>query len=119
MRPRVSAILKKGNKKLASNYRPVSITSVLCQILEKLVRNQIVEYMQSEKLFSHLQFGFLKRRSTIRQLLNIMNDWTSSIENGNFNYCISLDYQKAFDTVPHNRLISKLYAYNLDARILK
>ena len=48
-----------------------------------------------------------------------MNDWTSSIENGTFNYCIYLDYQKAFDTVPHNRLISKLYAYNLDARILK
>ena len=41
---RVSAIYKKGNKKLASNYRPVSITSVLCRILEKLIRNQIVEY---------------------------------------------------------------------------
>ena len=48
-----------------------------------------------------------------------MNDWTSSIENGTFNDCIYLDYQKAFDTVPHNRLISKLYAYNLDARIIK
>ena len=43
---RVSAIYKKGNKKLAGNYRPVSITSVLCRILEKLIRNQIVEYMQ-------------------------------------------------------------------------
>ena len=108
---RVSAIHKKRIKNMASNYRPVSITSVLCRILEKLVRNQIVEYMQSEKLFSHLQFGFLRGRSTSLQLLNIMNDWTSSIENGNFNNCIYLDYQKAFDTVPHNRLISKLYAY--------
>ena len=62
---------------------------------------------------------FLKGRSTSLQLLNIMNDWTSSIENGTFNDCIYLDYQKAFDTVPHNRLISKLYAYNLDARIIK
>ena len=48
-----------------------------------------------------------------------MKDWTSSIENGNFNNCIYLDYQRAFDTVPHNRLISKLYAHNLDARIMK
>ena len=48
-----------------------------------------------------------------------MNDWTSSIENDNFNDCIYLDYQKAFDTVPHNRLISKLCAYNLDAIIIK
>ena len=92
---------------------------MLCRILEKLVRNEIVEYMQSEKLFSHLQFGFLKGRSTSLQLLNIMNDWTSSIANGTFNDCIYLDYQKAFDTVSHNRLISKLYAYNLDARIIK
>ena len=59
---RVSVIHKKGNKKLASNYMPVSITSVLCIILEKLVRNQIVEYMQYEKLFSHLQFGFFERK---------------------------------------------------------
>ena len=116
---RVSAIHKKGNQKLSSNYRPVSITSVLCRILEKLVRNQIAEYMQSKKLFSHLQFGFLKGWSTSLQLLNIMNDWTSSIENGTFNDCIYLDYQKAFDTVPHNRLISKLYVYNLDAKIIK
>ena len=44
---------------------------------------------------------------------------TSSIGNGNFSDCLYLDYQKAFDTVPHNRLISKVYAYNLDTRIIK
>ena len=115
---RVSAIYKKGNKKLASNYRPVSITSVLCRILEKLIRNQIVEYMQSENLLSDLQFGFIKGRSTSLQLLNIMNDWTCAIENSNSSDCIYLDYQKALDTVPHKRLISKLYAYNIDEKII-
>ena len=115
---RVSAIYKKGNKKLAGNYRPVSITSVLCRILEKLIRNQIVEYMQSENLLSDLQFGFIKGRSTSLQLLNIMNDWTCAIENSNSSDCIYLDYQKAFDTVPHKRLISKLYAYNIDEKII-
>ena len=48
---RVSVIYKKGNKKLAGNYRPVSITSVLCRILEKPIRNQIVEYMQSGYIY--------------------------------------------------------------------
>ena len=115
---RVYAIYKKGNKKLAGNYRPVSITSVLCRILEKLIRNQIVEYMQSENLLSDLQFGFIKGRSTSLQLLNIMNDWTYAIENSNSSDCIYLDYQKAFDTVPHKRLISKLYAYNIDEKII-
>ena len=70
-------------------------------------------------MFSHLQFEFLKGRSTSLQLRNIMNDWTNSIENEIFKGCIYLDYQKALDTVPHNRLISKLYSYNLDARIIK
>ena len=115
---RVYAIYKKGNKKLAGNYRPVSITSVLCRILEKLIRNQIVEYMQSENLLSDLQFGFIKGRSTSLQLLNIMNDWTYAIENSNSSDCIYLDYQKAFDTVPHKHLISKLYAYNIDEKII-
>ena len=105
---RVSAIYKKGNKKLAGNYRPVSITSVLCRILEKLIRNQIVEYMQSENLLSDLQFGFIKGRSTSLQLLNIMNDWTCAIENSNSSDCIYLDYQKAFDTVPHNPVKNNL-----------
>ena len=115
---RVSAIYKKGNKKLASNYRPVSITSILCRIMETIIRNQIVEYMQYENLFSIFQFGFIKGRSTSLQLLNIMNDWTSSMENCNFNDCIYLDYQKAFDTVPHNRLFSKLHAYNINEKII-
>ena len=115
---RVSAIYMKGNKKLASNYRPVSIISVLCRILEKLIHNQIVEYMQSENLLSDLQFGFIKGSSTSLQLLNIMNDWTCAIENSNSSDCIYLDYQKAFDTVPHKRLISKLYAYNIDEKII-
>ena len=105
------------NKKLASNYRPVSITSVLCRILEKLIRNKIVEYMQSENLLSDLQFGFIKGRSTSLQLLN-MSDWTGAIENSNSSDCFYLDYQKTFDTVPHKRLISKLSAYNIDEKII-
>ena len=116
---RVSAIYKKGNKKLASNYRPpVSITSVLCRILEKLIRIQVVEYMKSEILFSDLQFGFIKDRSTSLQLLNTINDWACAIENSNSSDCIYLDYQKAFETVPHKRLISKLYAYNIYEKII-
>ena len=77
---RVSAIYKKGNKKLASNYRPVSITSVSCRILEKLIRNQIVQYMQSKKLLSDLQFGFMKGKSKSLQLLNIMKDWNAPLK---------------------------------------
>lgn len=115
---RVSAIHKKGDKKLASNYRPVSITSIVCRVLEKIIRNSIIEYLTKECLISKFQFGFIKGRSTSLQLLNILNDWTNSIERKNYTDCIYLDYQKAFDTVPHRRLIAKLQSYNLNTKII-
>ena len=60
----VSAIFKKGNKSLASNYRPVSLTSVVCKIMEKLVRSRILNRMKSQNLFTKRQYGFISGRST-------------------------------------------------------
>ena len=60
----VSAIFKKGNKSLASNYRPVSLTSVVCKIMEKLVRKPILNHMKSQNLFTKRQYGFISGRST-------------------------------------------------------
>ena len=116
---RISAILKKGDKKLAGNYRPVSITSIICRLLEKIIRNSIVDFMSEYSLLSEFQFGFVKGRSTSLQLLKILNDWTESIENGKFSDCIYLDYQKAFDTVPHQRLLSKMKSYNISSNIIE
>ena len=110
---RVSAIHKKGSKKMASNYRPVSITSIVCRTMEKILRDNMASFLVENNLLSNYQFGFIKGRSTTLQLLNVLNDWTQTIESRNFTDCIYMDYQKAFDKVPHNRLISKLKATNL------
>ena len=110
---RVSAIFKKGNRKLACNYRPVSITSIICRILETIIRNSIVKFLVSNDLLSVYQYGFLKGRSTTLQLMKVLNDWTESMENKFSTDCIYLDYQKAFDSVPHRRLISKLRSYKI------
>ena len=115
---RVSAIHKKGNRKLASNYRPVSITSIVCRVLETIIRNFMVEFLVSNDLLSDFQFGFVKGRSTTVQLLNVLNDWTNSLENKLTTDCIYLDYQKAFDSVPHKRLISKLRSYRFNPVII-
>ena len=114
---RVSAINKKRNRKLASNYRPVSITSIVCRVLETIIRNFMVEFLVSNNLLSDFQFEFVKGRSTILQLLNVLNDWTNSLEN-KFD-CIYLDYQKAFDSVPQKRLISKLRSYRFNLVIIR
>ena len=113
---RVSAIFKKGNKKLASNYRPVS--SIVCRTFEKIIRDHIVSFLMEHGLLSNFQFGFMKGRSTTLQLLNILNDWTHSMENKNITDCVYMDYQKAFDKVPHGRLLTKLKAYNLSSKVI-
>ena len=61
----ISAIYKKGNKKKAGNYRPVSLTCICCKIIESIIRDQIVSHMKKNKLFSKKQFGFIGGRSTI------------------------------------------------------
>ena len=106
---RVSAIHIKGEqKKVASNYRPGSITSIVCRTMEKILRDSMASFLMENNLLSNYQFGFIKGRSTALQLLNVLNDCTQAIESKNFTDCIYMDYQKAFDKVPHNRLISKL-----------
>ena len=114
---RVSAIFKKGNKKLASNYRPVSITSIVCRTFEKIIRDHIVSFLMEHGLLSNFQFGFMKGRPFTLQLLNILNDWTHSMENKNITDCVYMDYQKAFDKVPHGKLLTKLKAYNLSSEV--
>ena len=74
--------------------------------------------MVSNNLLSDYQFGFVKGRSTTLQLLNVLNDLTNSLENKFTTDCIYLDYQKAFDSVPHKRLISKLQSYKFNPVII-
>ena len=78
----------------------------------------MVEFFISNNLLSDFQFGFVKGRSTTLQLLNVLNDWTNSLENKFTTDCIYLDYQKAFDSVPHKRLISKLRSYRFNPIII-
>jgi hypothetical protein len=113
----VSAIYKKGLKKDPSNYRPVSLTCVLCKIMEKIVRDSLVEHLQSNNLFSEKQYGFMAKRSTTLQLLKVLDEWTEILDEGGQIDSIYLDFQKAFDKVPHKRLMSKLEAYGIAGRV--
>ena len=103
-----------GNTVIQCKYRPVSITSIICRILETIIRNSIVKFLVSNDLLSVYQYGFLKGRSTTLQLLKVLNDWTESMENKFNTDCIYLDYQKAFDSVPHRKLIAKLRSYKIN-----
>jgi len=114
----ITALFKKGSKKAAGNYRPVSLTSVVVKMLESLVRDYIMKNMQANNLFSKFQFGFMSGRSTTLQLLHVLENWTKTMDEGGTVDCIYLDFAKAFDKVPHRRLLLKLKNFGISDPVL-
>ena len=114
----ISAIFKKGSKLDVGNYRPVSLTCICCKIMESIIRDNIFTFFIDNKLFSPRQFGFMKGRSTVLQLLKVLDEWTELLESGGQVDVIYTDFEKAFDKVPHKRLISKLRSYKINDKIV-
>ena len=115
----VVPIFKKGDKHEPSNYRPVSLTSIPCKILESIIRDELIRHLETSNWLTDDQHGFRQRRSCITQLLEVMEDWTGAMERGDPVDALYLDFQKAFDSVPHQRLLSKLSACGVSGRVFK
>ena len=104
----ITAIHKKGEKGIADNYRPVSMTSIICKVMESLVRDKLVGHMIDKKLFSEFQHGFVPLRDCMTNLLICIENWCESLEQGETVDVIYTDFAKAFDSVPHQRLLQKV-----------
>ena len=115
----VSPIFKKGDKKSPSNYRPVSLTSIICKELESHIFVAIVNHMNENNFFSPFQYAFIKNRSTVLQLLKVIQMWCNVLDQGGCIDNVNMDFMKAFDKVPHRRLIYKLQVYGIQGQILK
>ena len=90
-------LVKKGRKDDVNNFRPVSLTCILCKVMKSIVRDKIMQHFVLNKLFTNRQFGFLKGRSTVSQLLQILDDWTETLESGGRIDVIYTNFEKAFD----------------------
>ena len=86
--------------------------------MESIIRDVIMEDFLSKEFFSDNQYGFIKGRSTVLQLLKIFDDWTHKMDQGVQIDVIYTDFEKAFDKVPHLGLISKLKAYDIDSKLI-
>ena len=115
----VTAIFKKGNVKSPGNHQPVSLTSTVCKLLESIIRDQVMEFLNINHLLSEDQPGFRSGRSCVTQLLEIMEIWTSMLDEGGGIEVVFLDFRKAFDSVPHQRLLKKVKAHGIDGKLLK
>jgi hypothetical protein len=112
----ITPIHKKGSKNLTKNYRPIALTSVICRILEKLVSLSILGHLDSNKLLSPNQHGFLPRRSSSTQLLEAILNWFQSLDKNKTVTVVYTDLAKAFDKVSHSKLLQVLKSYGICGR---
>ena len=114
----VTPIFKKGSKSDPGNYRPVSLTSVCCKILESIIRDTVMEHLLENNLLYQSQHGFMPRKSCCTNLLEFFEAATKSVDAGNPFDVIFLDFAKAFDKVPRERLLEKIQAHGVRGNIL-
>lgn len=105
---KVVPIYKKDDPSLCSNYRPISILPCISKILEKIIYEQLYEFLEQNSLLCANQYGFRKHHSTDLAVLEVYDKISSSLTNHNHVIGIFCDLSKAFDTLDHNILLYKL-----------
>ena len=116
---RVVPVPKSSDLSSPSNYRPISILSIISKIMERCVYKIVYDHLCVSYPISAKQWGFLPGRSTISALLSVTHDWLNNLENGNEVCSVYLDLRKAFDSVPHRLLIQKLSDIQLEPYIIQ
>ena len=115
----VTPVFKKGDSQRAENYRPVSLTSVPCKLLEHIIHAHIMNHLEKHDTLCDNQHGFRKRRSCESQLISTIDNLAKNLDNGFQTDVILLDFSKAFDKVNHSSLIKKMEHYGVKGNILK
>ena len=115
----VVPIHKQNDKHVPGNYRPISLTSIVIKVFERILHRYLVSALESHHLLSSSQFGFRAKRSTTSLLVDAVDDWSLCLEQRGTVHCLLLDFAKAFDSVPHERLLLKLSSLGIHGNLLK
>ena len=97
----ITPIFKKGNRLSPLNYRPISLTAVCCKVLEHIIYHHIMEHLSQYQIIHNYQHGFRQGYSVESQLITVTEDILYAMDHKLQTDIILLDFQKAFDTVPH------------------
>ena len=113
LKANITPIFKKGSKHLPVNYRPISLTAVPCKILEHIIFHDIMAHLESENILVKNQHGFRKKLLCEIQVITLIEEISRSLDSGQQSDPIIMDFSKAFDVVPHRRLLCKLDYYGI------
>jgi len=113
----ITPVFKKGAAGNVSNYRPISLTCVPAKLMELIIADCVLSYLMDNNLLHPAQHVFLNR-STCTNLLESLNDWTVVLQDNDAITVVYIDFGKAFDTVSHPKLISKLKSYDISGSLL-
>ena len=116
---KVVPIYKKGSKSKPGNYRPVSLTSQVGKVMERIVKNSLADHLETNGLLSIHQHGFTSQKSCKLNLLEALEHWTKALDDGRRLDILYLNFHKAFDSVPHKQLKIKLYGYGIRGVLLE
>nr|VZI33573.1 unnamed protein product [Spirometra erinaceieuropaei] len=111
----ITPLYKGGSRVSANNYRPVSLTSICCKIMERIIKQQLMRFLEQNHLPSDSRHGFRKGRSCVTNLLYCLEHWTRAVD---MVHAIYIDFKKAFDSVPHHRLLYKLSRAGVRGKLL-
>ena len=111
-------IYKKGDKSNPSNYRPVSLTSICSKLIEHIIFSQIMTHYDNHHILADVQHGFRPGRSCESQLIITTHDLASALDDKQQVDAVVLDFSKAFDRVPHQRLLKKLQHNGINGSLL-
>ena len=102
----MTAIFQGGNKDhyKVKNYRPISLTSITCKVLEQIIHRNIISHLDQQRMLTDVQHGFCKSQSCKPQLIKTVNDLAKSLGEGEQVDRIQLDFSKAFDIVCQQKL---------------
>lgn len=104
---------------MLTNYRPISLTSSSCKLLEHIISNYINDFLDKHEIISPFQHGFRKGLSTTTQLISTIHSFASIVDRPGQVDVIFLDFSKAFDRVPHSGLIYKLNEIGLPSTVVQ
>ncbi len=115
---KVTPVYKAGDPEDTNNYRPISVMTVVSKIVERYVHGLWYDFLNDLNLITACQSSFRKCHSTSTALVKIYDDLLKGFDNGNFVVAVFIDMRKAFDTVDHGILLTKLVAYGVEGREL-